>query len=339
MSILNQTYSFLQTKILPHIFLKHQKQFFFGFEALTLCPFVSLNANARMTISNRNTAESKIKRLVKNEKFLTYFPLLLKQLSLIKSADRINIDFSTFCGFQVLTFAKQTSLGRAIPVYIAAITYPIEKEESQTQFIISEVKKFIKLVAVSVHLVFDRGFELPYLAYALVDGDISFTIRMKKDKHIVYCGKNLPLRKLPWFENDVEIGIYGKQLRIVVSEKKQRMEEPWYLLTNDFKSSKDKVIANYYFRFEIEETFKDLKHIFEMDKFYQIRKKQTFLILLWFFILGVWISFLIPQTIIFLAGRIKQNMHKRLSIVRNFFEQIQLEKFSYMKIHLSIPGG
>ncbi len=157
MSILDQAYAFLQTKLLPNILLKHQKQFSFGFDALTLTPFTSLNSNARMAMGNRHTAESKIKRLVGNKKFLIYFPLLLKELRLVKPYDRINVDFSTFCGFQVLAFAKQTSLGRAIPLYIAAITYPIENPGSQTQFIIREVNHVARLLGFPVHFVFDRG--------------------------------------------------------------------------------------------------------------------------------------------------------------------------------------
>ena len=326
MHILAQSHKFFQTKILSGIKRKHKKLFSFGFNALTLNPFISLNSNARMILAKRCTAETKIFRLVSNTNILSYFPQLLSSLKLIKLHDRINVDFSTFCGFQVLTFAKQTSLGRAIPVYIAVITYPIVNPGSQTQFIIKEIKQFVKLLDFPVHLVFDRGFELPYLANSLVDNHIKFTIRMKKDKHIVYLGKDIPLRNLPWFENDCTVGIYGRQLRIVISEKKKDMDEPWYLLTNDMKSSKDKVIADYYFRFEIEETFRDLKHIFELKKFYTIKKKQTFLILLWFYILGFWIMWLLNSTKKYLQTRLRENIHKRLSVTKYFFEQIYLIK-------------
>lgn len=163
MSIVQQSYEFLQTKLLPHLPLQHQRLFSFGFSALTMQPFVSLNSNARMTIENRNTAESKIRRIMKKEKMLDHFSTFVTQLQLVSATDRINVDFSTFCGYQVLTFAKQTSLGRAIPVYIAAITYPIAYPGSQTQFIIAEVKKAITLFGCAPHFVFDRGFELPYL--------------------------------------------------------------------------------------------------------------------------------------------------------------------------------
>jgi len=295
--------------------------------------FISLNSNARMTVVKRATAESKMYRLVSNKQILAYFPVLLAQLKMVKPHDTINVDFSSFCGFEVLTFAKQTNLGRAIPVHIAALTYPVTGPGSQTIFIIDTVKQLVKLLGFCPHLVFDRGFELPYLANYLVRNHIRFTIRMRKDKHIIYEGKDIPLRNLPWYEHDCAVGIYGRTLRIVVSEKKKDMEEPWYLLTNDERHVKEEIIASYYFRFEIEETFKDLKHISELKKFYRIKKKQTFLILLWFYILGIWLMWELPQTETFLATRTQQNKHKRLSVIRHYYEQLQL----YKSYQLSLP--
>src|SRR5687768_4529651 len=125
MSILQESYDFLQTKLLPTIAKRHQHLFTFGFEALTLRPFVSLNGNARMTHPKRKTAESLIYRLTKNSAMLGYFTNGMLSLKLVNPHDTINVDFSTFCGFQVLTFAKQTQLGRALPVYFDTITYPM----------------------------------------------------------------------------------------------------------------------------------------------------------------------------------------------------------------------
>lgn len=326
MNILTQSHKFFQTQILPYVRDKHKKLFSFGFHALTLNPFISLNGNARIVLSRRCTAETKIFRLTTNANIPLYFSSIVRHLKLVKPNDRINVDFSSFCGFQVLTFAKQTYLGRAIPLHIAAITYPILCPGSQTQFIIREIKQFIKLIGIPVHLVFDRGFELPYLANSLAENHVNFTIRMKKDKHILYHEKDIPLRNLPWFENDVLVRIYGRRLRIIRSERKKNMDEPWYLLTNDIKDTRDNIVADYYFRFEIEETFKDLKHVFELNKFYKIKKKQTFLILLWFYILGFWIMWLLKSTEKYLQSRLNGNVHKRLSVTKYFFEQIYLIK-------------
>lgn len=64
MSILQESYDFLQSRLLPLVAKRHHKLFGFGFEALTIKPFVSLNGNARTTVEGRKTAESKIYRLV-----------------------------------------------------------------------------------------------------------------------------------------------------------------------------------------------------------------------------------------------------------------------------------
>lgn len=338
MSILQESYDFLQSRLLPCVSKRHHKLFTFGFEALTIKPFVSLNGNARITLQGRKTAESKIYRVVTQKNILTYFPKLLSSLGLVTKNDTVNVDFSTFGGFQVLTFAKQTQLGRSLPVYFDMITYPIASEGSQTIFIEETIKQFVAMLGFAPHLVFDRGFESPFLVPFLVEENIPFTMRFRKDKHVRYHMKELPLKNLPWFEKDCLVEVYeDTMLRVVVSEKmSERVDsdgnkEPWYLLTNDFQSDKETVVGRYYFRFEIEETFKDLKHINDLKKFYQIRKVQTFKILLWFCMLAIWLSFLLSGTKKYLLIRIKQKRRKMLSVTRFLSEAIQLELFSFYK--------
>lgn len=338
MCILPQSYDFLKKRLLPQIPAKHKGLFTFGFEALTIRPFVSLNGNARTTLAVRNTAQSKIYRLVCQEKIVEYFSSFIGLLGLVTAKDTVNVDFSTFGGFQVLTFAKQTQLGRSLPVYFDTITYPIASEGSQTIFIEETIKTFIALAGCRPHLVFDRGFESPFLVPFLVRETIPFTMRFKKDKHVWYQLKDIPMRNLPWFEKDCMVTVYENiNLRCVVSEKlsqredSEGKEEPWYLITNDFTSKKETVIARYYFRFEIEETFKDLKHINNLEKFYRIKKEQTFKILLWFSILTIWLSFLLKETKAYLIKRVTQKRRKKLSVVRMFAESVQLELFSFWK--------
>lgn len=332
MCILQESYDFLQQKLLQHVSLRHHRLFTFGFEALTLRPFTSLNANARITIGNRKTAETKIYRLVHTEKLLSVFPKLVQHLSLVKPIDTVNVDFSTFCGFQVLTFGKQTSLGRALPVYLDSIEYPIANEGSQTQFIMDTIQAFVKLLGFTPHLVFDRGFESPFLVPFLIKEKIPFTMRFRKDKHVLYCKKQIPLRNLPWFAHDTSVEVYEDiSLRVVVSEKKEIVEEPWYIVTSDRASSPDMVLARYYFRFEIEETFKDLKYIHTLKRFYRIKLIQTFQILLWFCLLSVWLAFFLKTTKQYLINRMYQMRRKKLSVVRYFTESIQLELFSFYK--------
>lgn len=338
MCILQESYDFLQEKLLPTVTKRQQQLFIFGFEALTIKPFVSLNGNARTTIANRKTAETKIYRVMHTPSFVSLFPQIMIHLGLVTPTDTINVDFSTFCGYQVLTFAKQTTLGRALPVYFGIIAYPIEKEGSQTIFIKDTITTFVTLLGFTPHLVFDRGFESPYLVPFLLKQKIPFTMRFKKDKHVLYCEKEIPLRNLPWFAHDTTVEVYPDvPLRVVRSEKlserkdSEGKEEPWYLLTNDYQSTPEQVIARYYFRFEIEETFKDIKHIFALKKFYRIKTRQTFTILLWFYVLSVWMAFLLEATTTYLRQRIQQKRRKKLSVVRYFAEAIQLELFSSWK--------
>lgn len=163
MNIINQTVKFLNHSVLPMISKRHQHLFRFGIQAFTLQSFTSLNGNARTLVANRKTAESNVFRLMHNQSMPEYFTQLIGTLHLVKPIDTVNIDFSSFCGFEVLTFAKQTQLGRAIPLYFELIRYPIVDPGSQTLFIISAIKQFKKVLGFCPKLVFDRGFELPRL--------------------------------------------------------------------------------------------------------------------------------------------------------------------------------
>lgn len=331
MNIIKQTYGFLQNEVFPVIPLRHRPLFSFGIKALTLQNFVSLNSNARRVVANRSTAESKIFRLVSNQKILGHFTVLLNRLGLVKLTETVNVDFSSFGGFEILTFAKQTRLGRALPLFFNTIRYPVA-EHSQTIFVINQIKAFKDLLGFCPGLVFDRGFESPYIVPFLVGERITFYLRLKKDKHVVCRGKEIPLRNLPWYEKDCLVSLYGQDLRMVVSEKLSEKknsdgnEESWYILTNDFVSTREQMIAKYYFRFEIEETFKDLKHINNLKNFFAIKKSQTLKILLWFCILAIWLAFLLPVLQEYLINRIKQKKRKKLSVIRYLFEQIELVK-------------
>lgn len=84
-------------------------------------------------------------------------------------------------------------------------------------------------------------------------------------------------------KKDIRIRPYGYPLRLIVSppppEKKGKLlKERRYILTNDFEFSREEVLDIYRHRFEIGETFKDLKHVSKLRKFF-IKKKLTFKIL------------------------------------------------------------
>lgn len=293
MNTISQTKTFFEvsSKCIPK---QLQKLYAFGFQALSIQPIRSLNSNARCTVRNQHTAESKIYRLVSNKRFVEHIPKILKALQLLKKDDVVIIDFSNFKnGKQILMFAVQTRKGRAIPIYFEEITYPIQKG-SQNLFIWNAMKNFLKLVDMKVRFVFDRGFAIPFLVKKLVKHKIIFYIRIKKRKSTYpTCGKraaeNLHFK-------DTDVWIYENNLRVVRTDRRKEVKEPWYIVTNDFVSSRKEIISVYYFRFEVEELFKDAKHFFRME-FLRIRKPETLIVVLWFVILGIWLSWFLHQTL------------------------------------------
>ena len=298
-NVLKQSVKLIGNNILPNISPKHQGLFKFGISAFSLTVFSSLNSNARMVVENINTASSKAFRLVSNQKVLDNFPKLLVSSNLVTNTSLVNIDFSTFCGFETLSFGVQTNEGRAIPVWANCLTYPIKEVGSQNLFIIDEIKKLGSCLGFYPRFVFDRGFWIPDMVKFFLGDQITFYLRIKQGKLLEETGGRIKsARALGKRAKDTSINLYGHTLRLIVSppppkqliKKEGKKAEKWYILTNDLKSLREDILTIYYHRFEIEETFKDLKHIAKLKKFF-IKKILSFRILLNFICLGFWLAF------------------------------------------------
>ncbi|TAL63430.1 MAG: hypothetical protein EPN88_12275 [Bacteroidetes bacterium] len=331
---------------IPHVSLKHIHLFRFGLITISLPNFQSLNSNARVWggVDKRSTAESKMYRLLKNEMIRNIFLTILKELELVTPESIINIDFSTFAGgwshpeFQVLAFGLQTYIGRAIPIFFDIIRYPIIKEGSQNIFIIEAIKKFKNIFGFYPVFVFDRGFTIPSLIIFLITKGIVFYIRSKSGKTVRIISMReyqnidqvdhlIKARQIK--EKDTTVKVYGKPMRLVISDLDGKDKEPWYILTSDFSSPRKKILETYYYRFEIEETFKDLKHLRNL-KHIQVKTEKSFRTTLWFMILGCWLAYFVQiiqektkQTVTTIHQTVKINSHKTLSFFRSFFEAIQ----------------
>lgn len=107
---------------------------------------------------------------------------------------------------------------------------------------------------------------------------------------------------------------------MIISDKDGGVLEPWYLITNDFKSSRKKVIENYYYRFEIEEFFRDAKRLLGLEQV-QFKTETSLRITLWFVILGIWFLWGLDEK----EHDNNQRDKIRLSIIRYFLEKIQSE--------------
>lgn len=328
MSILGQTRKFVTSRILSSVKPKHQSLFSFGLQSLTFTPYESLGSNARLIVENVSTAASKIYRVVSNKTLGNNFFKLVAQNNLVGKTSCVNVDFSTFCGFQTLVFAVQTGHGRALPVWNNCITYPIKTVGSQNLFVLEEIQAFGKLLGFYPRFVFDRGFWIPIVMKFLLKEKIIFYLRIKQGQTLLWKekGKNQKAKRIGKYTKDAMITLFGCKMRLIVSppppkqanpKKKQNIEQ-WYILTNDMVSSREDILIIYKTRFEIEETFKDLKHIQKL-KVLRIKTKKTFTILLWFATLAQWIAWWIKGI------RFEKRVHpkKKRSFFRIFWEELQ----------------
>lgn len=295
----------------------------FGFRAVSIQRIISLNFNARSSVANRHTAESKIYRLTKNARFVKLFPKLLLKLKLISDNDVIAVDFSDFGGLQVLMFAKQTKSGRAIPLYFEIITYPITKG-SQNTFIINTINEFLRIVSpLKVRFVFDRGFACPSIIRHLAEIKVKFYIRIKGVKSVIHGSKKKKAKQFKSGKSSVSA--YGlKNLSLTITPPPQNGNEPWYIISNDTESTAEKIQKIYYYRFEIEELFKDAKRVFGLE-YINFKKQHNFKTVLWFVILGIWLHYYLEETVEkakTIIKKCKQSFNQ--SITHYWMERIKL---------------
>ena len=143
------------------------------------------------------------------------------------------------------------------------------------------------------------------------------------------------------------ISLFGYKMRLVVSPpppkqtnpKKKQNTQRWYIVTNDMESQRDGVLLIYATRFEIEETFKDYKHIQNLTRL-RIKTIATFTMLLWFASLAQWLAWWTTEVS---TQHLSQPVHpkKKRSFFRIFWEKLQreLRKEGLQRIALlPVPG-
>lgn len=259
---------------------------------------------------------------------------MLTKLDLINKTSLVNVDFSTFCGFETLAFGLQTNEGRAIPVWANCLTYPIKEVGSQNLFVISEINDFGTTLGFYPRFIFDRGFWIPDMIKFFLERNITFYLRIKSGKLLEYVNNQSgrseikSAKVLGKARKDIQIKLYGNTARLIVSppppkqtqKGKKLSKERWYILTSDLTSTREEILEIYKHRFEIEETFKDLKHVCDLKKFF-IKKKLTFRILLSFTCLAFWIAYLCRR----FTSLILTTSHpkKKRSYFKVWWEEIQ----------------
>lgn len=319
MNIVHQKWIFFH-RVAPLAPKQITKLFCFGLEVLAFQPIQSLRANARRSRLDWHTAKTKMYRLCSNTKIPSVFPRILVSLGVIGEHDVVAVDFSDFgSGFQVLMFAKQTKKGRAVPVYFEILRYPI-RDVGQNPFIISAIERLTELLGFKPLLVFDRGFACPAIIQFLSSNEYLFIIRVKKCKSFKDEDTRERFLAKDSLKDDVRVSSWQRGLRLVVSEKPNSKDDPWYLVTNDFHASREKIIQRYYHRFEIEEFFRDAKRLLGLE-YINFKTEHTLTVALWFVILTMWFFWEVEHLLGERDHKARKDME--LSVVRYCLEQLQ----------------
>jgi hypothetical protein len=300
----------VQMEVLPEMPKLWRRQFLFGYKAIAIKPITSLNANARSVIAVRNTAESTMTRTLHNEGLAAMLPVMVARMciraGLVTPESFVNCDHSDFDGLVAFVCAVQTGKGRAVPVYVntaysgklpAHNDAPPRKRMLRQEYNQRELNLYeqtvVDLEALAAHLgfwprlVFDRGFSGGPLVHTLMEYKATFYIRMKADRLVGVCGLSLKASELTG--SDCVVSLDGMRLRVIRSET-PASGELWYILTSDMTSSRDEIIKIYYY-LEIEESFKDVKHIRDLHKL-QVDLELSLKVVLWFIILGIVLLYL-----------------------------------------------
>lgn len=328
----------IQKQLLPSIPRRWIKQFRFGLRAYALKPFQSAGSNGRSVVANPNTAATKTDRLLANLNLAAYLGTVFDALGLVKPGSFVNIDHSDMHGLTALVGAIQTRQGRALPCLVES-TYALHipadsdkprwqrlraamtetrSQQSFTGHTIDALQSLADRLGFWPKLVFDRGFGNESIVTHLSAEGATFYIRLKAGRLIEFDGERTEVKLLA--ETDAIVELFGLTLRVIRSPKSRRAKEPWYILTNDRASSSNRIVKIYYHRFEIEETFRDIKHIFEYKRT-RLNSPNSLKVLLWFVSLGIVLLYLVTRPT--KPPFTTTNPKKQTSWLRQAYEQLQ----------------
>ena len=151
-----------------------------------------------------------------------------------------------------------------------------------------------------------------------------FYARLKAGRLVEFDGQRIEVKQLK--DKDASVRLFGMTLRVIRSPKSRRSKEPWYILTNDHQSSPPKIVRIYYHRFEIEETFKDGKHLFELHRL-KFTRPTSLKVVLWLVFLGIALLYAVAKSTKQLTRC--GNPKKQTSWLRQAYEQFQRELTIY----------
>lgn len=322
-----------------HIAKAKLRRFLTGVSQLSLQEFGSLNAAGRSIGLNRFIGENRIRRTITDHSLASQLQKLLVTEMFQGRSGYIycSMDHSQFGPFCIAVLAVSFRKGRAIPIWIqvnlseAALVGPL---------LVALEDLFVELQRIAPQLnpvlVMDRWFASDKLFTLFRQYSIFFIARTKSDKKIVLPWDpswwKTPIQEISLLET--EITYRSHRLRLVRSDLKPGMKdpEPWFLLTNLPDKcpgsgaggvSRRQLLNRYAERFEIEESFKDVKWLQRLE-WQRVRKPEVIRSLLLFVLLGWWLLWrYISPTVTKQAPQKKLHTKKRLSWFRQTWEELQ----------------
>ena len=238
-----------------------RRRFASGAEAFGGRRFVSLNAAGRSLAPREATGLSRVWRLSSDKALAQRLQKALVDHHLGSRAGRVwlNIDHSSFGDFTVCVIASQTGRGRAVPFW-----FQINKGKTNAAVrpLLAALEELAEQLRANPRLepvlVGDRWFGSARLMDFCDRAGWSFVFRTKTDKIVETPWAEMPIDDISAY--DTEIEYRRRPLRLILSKLRPGMKQPWWLLTN-LKASRKKLLERYAKRWEIESTFKDMKHV------------------------------------------------------------------------------
>lgn len=338
LSIVREIRAVVKKQLMTRVPKRWSRQVDFGIKAYSLRSFSSAGGNARKVVGNINTASTKADRLLANLNLANHLGVVFDVLGLVRPDSFVNVDHSDMNGLMALVGAVQTRRGRAIPCLVET-TYsdrlpshadapPRKKalrklraaeraELGLTAHTIRSLKTFAKRLGFWPRFIFDRGFCSREIIKLLCKHEATFYVRMKADRLVELAGTTLVTGALRGHDNTIRL--YGYTLRVVRS-RRPKDGQPWYILTNDLTSTTKRILKVYRHRFEIEETFKDMKHIFELKRT-RLNKPISLKVILWLVSIGIALLYLVTKNNI--TQERQANPKKWRSWIRAAYEQLE----------------
>jgi len=279
----------VQSSVIRSVPIRLRHRMFCGIQGLSLREFSSLNANGRSLAINRKTGESRIYRAVHDKRTVPLLLQIILELLPRQSTLFISLDHSQFGPFCIAILAISFRKGRALPIWCqvnrskAGLMKPLLNGLKK---LAGELPHDQKLV-----LVMDRWFCGVKLFEFIATHGWYFICRAKYDRRVIvpWENKGIPIGEISHTELSIEY--HKMNLRMVRSNLRLGMkeQEPWFLLTNipSELASRTQIVHRYAERFEIEESFKDMKW-FQRLEWQQIKRILVIRTLLFFIFLGWW---------------------------------------------------